>query len=123
MRLVIDTSGNLGIGTTSPLGALDVRSNTGTVPTASISGASSFAGLVVDQSGVGDIFSASRSGATKFVINNSGNIQFNGGTNFLTTLNSAASQARAITFPDAAGTICLQNSASCGFALGTNYWS
>src|SRR5205807_10180271 len=40
----------------------------------SISGSSSFANLVVDQSGTGDLFTASKSGATKFVIKNNGNV-------------------------------------------------
>jgi len=33
--------------------------------------------VIVDQSGSGDIFSASKSGATKFTILNNGNIQLN----------------------------------------------
>src|SRR5437660_4976904 len=72
--MVLDLSGNLGIGTTVPLGALDVRSNKGTVPTASISGRTSFASLVVDNSGVGDIFTASSSGLNRFVITQNGNV-------------------------------------------------
>ncbi len=67
-------TGNFGIGTTSPLARFDVRSNLGTVPTASISGATAFASMVVDQSGVGDLFTASTSGITRFVISNSGNV-------------------------------------------------
>ena len=56
-----------------------------TTPTASFSGATTNAGLIVDQSGSGDLFTASNSGATKFVINNAGNViannynQANGG--------------------------------------------
>ena len=64
----------IGGNNTSPLATLDVRGNIATTPTASISGATTFAEAVVDQSGTGDLFTASKSGATKFVIQNSGNI-------------------------------------------------
>ena len=46
-------AGSLGIGTTSPLATLDVRGNIASTPTASISGATTFAEAVVDQSGSG----------------------------------------------------------------------
>lgn len=59
---------------TGALAALDIRGTLGTLPTASISAKSSFASLVVDNKGFGDIFAASKSGATKFVITNSGNV-------------------------------------------------
>jgi hypothetical protein len=71
-----NTNNRLGLGTsgTGMLATLDARSTLGTLPTASISGATSQAELVVDQSGVGDLFTASKSGATKFVIANNGNV-------------------------------------------------
>ncbi len=65
---------SLGAGATDPLATFDVRSLVGTNPTASISGATSFAALVVDNSGVGDIVTASSSGATRFVITQAGNV-------------------------------------------------
>ncbi len=68
------SGGNVGIGTTVPMATLDVRRSNGTIATASISGATSFAGLVVDNSGVGDLFTASSSGLTRFVINNVGDV-------------------------------------------------
>src|SRR5258708_1506850 len=46
----------------------------GTSPVASIAANTSFAGLVVDNIGTGDIFTASKSGATKFTITNAGNV-------------------------------------------------
>jgi hypothetical protein len=58
----------------SPLASLDVRATNGTQPIASMSGATSFAGFVVDNTGTGDLFTASNSGTTKFVIANNGNI-------------------------------------------------
>ncbi len=97
-------------------------SSVGTAPAASISAATSYAALVTDNRGVGDLFTASKSGATKFTILNNGNLQFAGQTNFLTTLTSAATQAQTITFPDATGTLCIQGSGNCGFSLGTNLW-
>ncbi len=112
--LVLGVNGRVGIGTNSALASLDVRGISGTIPIASFSAVTSFAGLLVDNSGVGDIFTASKSGATKFTVLNNGNISWAGTTNFLTTLASAATAARTITFPDATGTICL-SSANCAF--------
>ena len=77
-----DTSGNVGIGTTSPLATLDVRGNLGTVPVASISGNTSFASLVVNNDGGGDLFTASSSGWTRFRIDNNGNLTASGNGNF-----------------------------------------
>ena len=74
-------TGSLGIGTTSPLATIDIRGNSGTEPIASISGNTAMAGLVVDQSGTGDIFTASVAGATKFVLGNSGNVTIGGNRN------------------------------------------
>src|SRR6185437_3364730 len=42
--------------------------NGGIIPVASLSGQTSFAGLVVDNSGSGDLFTASKSGVSKFTI-------------------------------------------------------
>src|SRR5207248_1036695 len=108
---------------TTPVATLDVRTLSGTLPVASISGKTSFASLVVDNSGLGDLFTASTSGTPKFTITNSGNLVFAGGqTGAFTTLTSAATGAQTITLPNATGTVCLQNSVSCGFVTGTNYW-
>ncbi|MBI4099975.1 hypothetical protein HY440_03110 [Candidatus Microgenomates bacterium] len=73
-KVRIKGTGNVGIGTSSPLGALDVRKVSGTAPVATVSGATSFASLVVDNSGVGDIFTASSSGLNRFVITQNGNV-------------------------------------------------
>ena len=73
-QLTLQGGGNVAIGTINPSATFDVRANSGTLAIASISGSTSFAGLVVDNSGSGDIFTASKSGATKFVITNSGNV-------------------------------------------------
>jgi hypothetical protein len=72
--LLQPVSGNVGIGATTPLATLDIRVNTGTIPVASMSGKTSFASLVVDNSGVGDIFTASSSGLNRFVITQNGNV-------------------------------------------------
>ena len=66
--------GSLGIGTTGPLATIDIRGNSGTMPVASVSGATAFAGFVVDQSGTGDIFTASTSGLTRFAVKNNGSV-------------------------------------------------
>ena len=73
-KFIIDHSGNVGIGTNSPLATLDVRGSSGTTPVASFSGATSFAGLVVDQSGAGDVFTASSSGFPLFTVQNAGTL-------------------------------------------------
>jgi excisionase family DNA binding protein len=63
------------------LATLDVRGTSGTLPVASVSGATTFANTVIDQSGTGDIFTASKSGATKFTIKNSGTVIIGNNTN------------------------------------------
>jgi hypothetical protein len=68
------TNQRIGIGTNNPLTTLDIRGTSGTTPAASISALSSFAAGVIDQSGSGDLFSASKSGATKFTITNGGSV-------------------------------------------------
>ncbi|HXC04989.1 MAG TPA: hypothetical protein VNZ86_09570, partial [Bacteroidia bacterium] len=96
-RFTIDQNGNILIGTNgnantiNDLATLDIRgSNTGagTLPTASISAQSSFAGLVVDQSGNGDIFTASNAGSTKFIITRDGRVGIDGATNLTANANS-----------------------------------
>ncbi|HXC06519.1 MAG TPA: hypothetical protein VNZ86_17300, partial [Bacteroidia bacterium] len=73
-RMRITHDGQVGINATTPAATLDVRASSATLAVASVSGSSNFANLVVDQSGTGDIFTASVSGATRFVINNAGNV-------------------------------------------------
>ncbi len=72
------SGGRIGIGANSntPLATLDIRPNIGTLAVASISGKTSFASLVVDNSGVGDLFTASSSGLSRFVITQAGNIGY-----------------------------------------------
>src|SRR5581483_746413 len=82
IRAVLNASGQLGLGLNNgnPLATLDVRGTSvggGTLPVASFSGQTSFAATVIDQSGSGDLFTASKSGATKFTILNNGNVQIN----------------------------------------------
>lgn len=66
------STNQIGIGTNNPLATFDVRALSGTTPVASFSGSTSLATMIVDQSGVGDIFTASRSGQTQFVITKDG---------------------------------------------------
>ncbi|MBI3985061.1 MAG: site-specific integrase [Candidatus Levybacteria bacterium] len=79
--LILNTNsgggGKVGLGTVSPLAALDVRSivtNGGTIPVASVSGQTSTAAMIVDNKGTGDIFTASSSGLNRFVVKQSGNV-------------------------------------------------
>src|SRR5262249_37117286 len=81
----------------------------------------SFASLIVDNKGVGDLFTASKGGATKFTILNNGNISWAGTSNFQNVLATAATAARTYTFPDASGTICLtSNNCSASSIWATN---
>ncbi len=79
-RLSILQTGNIGINTTGPTSLLDVRGFSGTntysgiASVASISGRTAFATMVVDNSGVGDLFTASSSGLSRFVITQNGNV-------------------------------------------------
>ena len=75
-RLFIANDGRIGIGTTSPFSrnALDIRGLSGTSSTASISATSSYATLVVDNAGRGDLIAASASGVPNFVVKNNGDI-------------------------------------------------
>ncbi len=68
------STNQIGIGTTNPLATLDIRALSSSTPVASISGVTNMASLVVDQSGLGDIFTASDSGQTRFVIKKNGNV-------------------------------------------------
>ena len=83
-RFTLASTGSIGIGTTTPLSTLDVRGNSGTISVASISGKTSFAALVTNNDGAGDLFTASQSGWTRFVIKGNGdttvggNLQLNG---------------------------------------------
>src|SRR6185369_5717987 len=111
---VDDTNNRLGLGTTSPLATLDVRGTSGTVPVASIAGNTSFTSLVVSNSGNGDLFTASKGGATKFSILNSGNISFAGTNSVLSTITSAATAGQIYNFPNASGDICLTSGNCAG---------
>lgn len=73
-KFIVKRAGTVGIGTTDPLSTLDVRRNSGTLSVASFSGATSFATLMADNSGVGDIFTASSSGLNRFVITQNGRV-------------------------------------------------
>ena len=75
-RMRIDASGNVGINTFNITNAatLDVRGTSATIPAASASANSNFAAMVVDNRGSGDLFTASSSGLSRFVITQNGNV-------------------------------------------------
>lgn len=60
---VSGTTDRIGIGTSSPLASLHISKNAGTLP-----------GLIVNNTGTGDIFVASGSGSTRMVVTNSGSV-------------------------------------------------
>src|SRR5262249_53735855 len=82
VREYLSTTGLVGVNTTSPLAIFDARTVgastlSKTIPVASFSAqTNAFAGVVVDNSGLGDIFTASSSGLTRFGIKNNGDIIF-----------------------------------------------
>ena len=82
------------------------------------SGATGKALAVFNQTENEDIFTASASGDPKFSITNNGNLTFKGGTNIMSTLTSAATDARTYTFPDESGTVCL-TSGNCDGSGGS----
>jgi hypothetical protein len=62
-----------GAGNNTALANIDMRQiYSGTLAVASVSGRTSFAALVVDNSGLGDLFTASASGGTRFTITRAG---------------------------------------------------
>jgi hypothetical protein len=70
-------------GSATASAAFRITGNTsaaGTSPVASISARTSYAGLVIDQAGSGDLFTASTAGVTKFVIRNDGSVGIGPGT-------------------------------------------
>lgn len=73
-RLTVTQTGLVGIGSSTPQATLDVYGTSGTMTVASFSGQTSAAALIVDNSGLGDILSASASGATRFTVKNDGNV-------------------------------------------------
>ena len=117
-------NGLVGIFTSSPLSTLDVRSNSGTLSIASISGSTSNAALLVNQTGVSDIFTASASGVTRFSVTNTGDLVIgdDGSSFFVTLTPNTLDQDRAQYLPNEDGTLCIQGSLACGFALGVNYF-
>ena len=75
--IVPNGTGKVLINTTTGLASFDVRQNAqngGTIAVASVSGRTSFAALVADNSGLGDLFTASASGTTRFRIASNGSI-------------------------------------------------
>ncbi len=81
--IINPVAGNyLGVGTSNPLASLDLRATTGlnggTRPVASVSGKTSFASMVVDNSGNGDLFTASSGGQTRFTVSQAGNVLLQG---------------------------------------------
>ena len=103
----------------SPLATLDIRPNTsngGTLAVASVSGKTSFAAMVVDNSGAGDIFTASASGATRLTVTNQGNLLLVGGqsadldTITATTLNIGTTNATTLTLGKSGGTVVIPSS-------------
>ena len=88
---------------------MDIRPNLasgGTISVASVSGTTAFASLVVDQSGLGDIFTASAAGLPLFTIQRNGNI--------------VDSLAKSVNFSNAALTVA--SCTGCATA-GTNWWN
>ena len=79
---IADTLDNaIGIGTNTLLATLDIRGLTNTIAAASVSGQTTFAALVVNNNGNGDLFTASASGWTRFTITNAGQLGLVGGLN------------------------------------------
>jgi len=107
----------IGIGLSTPVAALHISKNTGTLPT-----------LLLNSSGSGDLFTASSSGATRFTVGSTGNVTTSGalsvaGTTTLNTLTytwpSSGLANGYVLSTNATGTLSWVDPTS--FA-GTNYW-
>lgn len=108
-RMKIDTSGQVSIGASTALASFDVRGLSGATPVATFSGTTGKSVMVVDQSGTGDIFAASKSGASKFVVLNNGNVQ-------IANLNAASCDVKA----DATGLLsCGTDATTDAFTVNT----
>ena len=77
----------------------------------SVSGATSFAALVVDNSGVGDLFTASKSGLPLFTIKNNGNVLLGGANATITAPTGLTLQETGDTYGGVA--LNLQNRERC----------
>lgn len=113
-KFVLKNNGSLGMGTSNPQATFDLRGNIATLPAASFSASTNFATMVVDNSGNGDLFTASKSGAPKFVITNSGNLQVSNGVSLVPGVSVAG--------PSCVTSVngIVTGSASCGF--GNTSW-
>ncbi len=103
-----------------------VVKSTGTTPVASISANTTFAAMIIDQSGTGDLFTASASGLPLFTIQKNGNIATIGTLTGLTGLTLASGS---ITLGgDTGNGLCLTGGTTAGWGScgsgggGTNYF-
>lgn len=123
-------SGNIGFNASTPLASFDVRANSvagGILAVASVSGSTSFAALLVDNGGVGDILAASTGGVTKFAVKNNGqllssNYKNNGGilytaTSGLIQQTAGGSDGNCLTFTGG-----LPAWGPCGSGTGGSNW-
>ncbi len=78
--MTISGLGSMGVNTIAPLATVDVRGNSATTPIASISGSTNMAGLIVDNSGSGDLLAASTSGLSRFIVSQNGNVKVSSGS-------------------------------------------
>jgi hypothetical protein len=76
---VASGNGTMSLNNSSGITMINLNASSGTTPMASISGATTFAALVVDQSGLGDVFTASASGNPLARITNYGQFDLVGG--------------------------------------------
>ncbi len=106
----------IGIGTSSPVAGLHITRNTATLPN-----------FLVNQTGSGDILTASSSGTTRFTIANSGAVLMNGA---LTVGGTTTFNAQTYTWPNSAGgsgyVLSTNGSGTLSWidpsSLSTNYW-
>ncbi len=99
----VDANSSVGIGTSLPLGTLDVRGALSAAPAATISAQTSSPALLVDNNGDGDILRIQKSGATKFSVLTTGDVR-------ISNLNAANCDVKA----DGTGLL------SCGTDVGTD---
>jgi len=125
-KMRLDSSGSLIIGGTTANATLDIRGNSGTTPITLITGNTAHAGLTINNQGEGDLFTASSSGTTKFVINKNGNVGIGdkSPTNTLKVLGSiCANSIEGACAGNTAGTIYASNTTLQNADVAENYIS
>ena len=126
-KFTINNDGDLlpGADDTQDLGSASLRWQDLYLGPASIHiGASGDEGILSWDTGTNTFgFDTDGDATPEFSIQDNGDLVFKNNSSYFATITpSVLSQNRTITIPNQDGTLCLNGTVDCGFALGTNYW-